>query len=185
MSIILRPLTVNAQEPTQLSPWVMDIPTINLRNGEEFLSSSSVDASNVQQKPTSSTPSVTITPIFKAAGAGKRKGSFPLKNIKQTGNYPLTDTSTISLSSEPQADSSTDHIDSIDNNVQAEPVDLSMKKTSSCEGRILLSSVTNSSTTLYRGVEIEPSVVDLSINHLSAHVRTTRKHSGIPRQEAR
>ena len=103
MSIILHPVTVNAQESTQITTWVSDLPTlstINLRNGEEFLSSASMNSSNVQQKPTSTMPSVTITPIFKTAGAGKRKGSYPLKNVKQSGMYQITATSSISLTPE-------------------------------------------------------------------------------------
>jgi len=174
MSIILHPRTVvNNQESTQITTWVTDVPTINkvcLRNEEEFVNPRMDGSSTFQQNPTSSTPSVTITPIFKtASGAGKRKGSYPLKNVKQCGSsYQIVaNASPIHLAPEQQVDSSTDRIDPQANNVQAEPVDLSMKKSVLCKESTAISFVSNTSvspTNAFKGTDAESSVVDLSIN---------------------
>ena len=97
MSIILHPRTIQTQESAQITTWTADVPsikTISLENGhrrEEFINSSKMeeeeDRNGVAEKSNpSKTPSVTITPIFnKAAGAGKRKGTYPLKNVKRSG----------------------------------------------------------------------------------------------------
>ena len=93
-----------------------------------------------KQSP-SKTPSVTITPIFnKTAGSGKRKGSFPLINMKP-GIYQVTTSSIISSLLAPKATEQNSesaiqyqaNLQTGNDNVQAEPVDLSMKKSSTCE----------------------------------------------------
>ena len=107
MSIILHPRTIQTQESAQITTWTADVPsikTISLENGhrrEEYMNGSRMeeeeDRNGVAEKSNpSKTPSVTITPIFnKAAGAGKRKGTYPLKNVKP-GSYQISTTSIIS-----------------------------------------------------------------------------------------
>lgn len=182
MSIILHPRTVNTQESAQITTWIADVPnttinTVSLQNGEEIVNGRMMmDTTSTfqQQKPSSSTPSVTITPIFKTAGAGKRKGSYPLKNVKQAsnaisgGSFPVK-LDTISFPPEQQVDSSTDRNNIQANNVQAEPVDLSMKR-HTCEENedtFSTSNASNSPTSGFEGAASEPSVVDLSINTTS------------------
>ena len=172
MSIVLHPRTiVSSQDSTQVSTWVTDVPTIDtvtVRNEEDFVSPRMDSTLSLQQKPSSSTPSVTITPIFKTtSGAGKRKGSYPLKNVKQCGSsYQIMANATpILLTPESQADSSTDRSDPQANNVQAEPVDLSMKKHVPYKETKSISLVSNTSISpanAFNGAEGESSVVDLS-----------------------
>jgi len=189
MSIILHPRTVNTQESSQITTWIADVPnttinTVSVQNGEEIVNgrmmmdTNSTFQQHQQQKPSSSTPSVTITPIFKTAGAGKRKGSYPLKNVKQAssklscGSFPAKlNTPSISFPPEQQVDSSTDRSNLQDNNVQAEPVDLSMKRhKDTCEENedtFSTSNASNSPTSGFEGAVSEPSVVDLRINTTS------------------
>ena len=184
MSIILHPRTlVNTKEPTQVAAWVTDTPctidTVRLQNGEV---DPVVRAIETYQQPSTSTPSVTITPIFKAAGAGKRKGSCPLKNVKQCGSrsnqlVSTANTASITSTNEQQADSSTDIHSPQDNNFQAEPVDLSMKKCSSSNKIQSFISVINSSThrsTIHDSVQ-HPFVVDLRTHNSSTDKYKTRE----------
>ena len=166
---------MNTKEPTQVTAWVTDTPctidTVRLQNGEVDPVSRAIET---YQKPSTSTPSVTITPIFKTAGAGKRKGSCPLKNVKQSGSPSNQLVSTANMASitstnEQQADSSTDIHSPQDNNFQAEPVDLSMKKCSTSSKIQSCISVINSSTqrsTIHDSVK-HPFVVDLRTHHSS------------------
>jgi krueppel-like factor len=172
MSVVLHPvqLTATTQESTpQITTWadLSSVSAIHLREGQDFLGRSMATTVNVQQKPTSSMPSVPTTPISKAvAGAGKRKGAFPLKNVKQrgSGGHQIL---TAPSETENQADSSTDHIG---DNVQAEPVDLSMKRPSSWEGGDIspvatTSSPPSSTSSTFYSSEAGPLVIDLSTHH--------------------
>ena len=193
MSIILHPRTIQTQESAQITTWTADVPSINtisIENGhrrEEFMNVSRMkdeeNKNGVAEKPMpSKTPSVTITPIFnKTAGAGKRKGSYPLKNVKP-GSYQVTTSSIISSLLTPKATEQQSetaiqdqgNLPTGNDNVQAEPVDLSMKKPS-CETNVTLNPTTlnpfNSSTSTLKIFNIatsEPSVVDLSLSNGSS-----------------
>ena len=177
MSIILHPRTIQTQELAQIN-------TISIENGhrrEKFMNVRRMKDDEGQngmaekQSP-SKTPSVTITPIFnKTAGSGKRKGSFPLINMKP-GIYQVTTSSIISSLLAPKATEQNSesaiqyqaNLQTGNDNVQAEPVDLSMKKSSSCESNVKLNPDTvntfNPSTSSLKISNIstsEPSVVDL------------------------
>ena len=201
MSIILHPRTIQTQESAQITTWTADVPSIrqislddhnDRGRNEEFLNGRMEEEDDkntavVVEKPnTSKTPSVTITPIFnKTAGAGKRKGSYPLKNVKP-GSYQITTSSIISSlliskTSEQKEDcrleDRTDPRPGNDN-VQAEPVDLSMKKPllsktipASIPGS--LNPFSTSSSRVFDITPTEPSVVDLSINNATSPVNKT------------
>ena len=185
MSIILHPRTIQTQESAQITTWTADVPsikTISLENGhrrEEFVNGSRMEEEEdrngaAEKSLPSKTPSVTITPIFnKAAGAGKRKGTYPLKNVKP-GSYQISTTSIISSlltstateqiaenNKEAHTSSSPGH-----DNVQAEPVDLSMKKPST-ETKTAPNPFNSSSSSLkiFDVSSSQPSVVDLSVSN--------------------
>ncbi len=69
-------------------------------------------------------PSVTITPIFRATGAGKRKGSMPLKSVpKHTTATAMALPSAVTVTK----------VEDDQDAVQAEPVDLSIKASATVE----------------------------------------------------
>ena len=84
--------------------------------------------------------SVTITPIFRASGANKRKGSVPFKTVPRSAAAASTVSSGAIASSAATS-------------VQVEPVDLSVNKSPSHE-----------ETTLNNEVTIRPSVISQSNN---------------------
>ena len=183
MSIILHPRTIQTQESAQITTWTADVPsikTISLENGhrrEEYLNGRRMEddeEKNGMMEKSSKTPSVTITPIFnKAAGAGKRKGTYPLKNVKP-GSYQISSSSVISslvtsAITEQKTDNNTEAHTSPqpgNDNVQAEPVDLSMKKPSSETN--LTTNLFNSPSSSLKIFDVsssQPSVVDLSTSN--------------------
>ncbi len=119
-------------------------------SGMPASTAASVPTSKLDMTASSTTPSggVTITPIFKTSGAGKRKGSVPLKTV---GKSAATDQGVqmepVDLSVKPRLSSATSvedghiawpssHGRSGVNNNNNDPlvVDLSMKRPSSIDG---------------------------------------------------
>jgi len=104
--------------------------------------------------------SVTITPIFRASGANKRKGSVPFKTVpRSVATASTTASSDAIASSSPPATSS----------VQVEPVDLSVNK-SPCR---------HEETALTDEVTIRPSIISnsQSSNNLIVDLSTRRTSS--------